>query len=145
MYASKPGSGKTGLKLNVLEQTYNFNFVTTADLEVFRRLLGSVVAHNNGGAPVSTSQSQLSEASSSKPQTPIPIATPYRSSPTPYSPGSVSNSGKKSGRFGPEIYSRVLIKHHELAELHRILVEGKQITEHEFWEGREVRASFRKS
>jgi transcription initiation factor TFIIH subunit 1 len=148
MFASKAGIPKKRLRLHEagLEVPYQFSFtspgpIAETELDNFKRLLAAVVSNNTD--PTSSGTSKPLRETNSIPSSPLPIpSTPYRASPSPYSPASSAGVSKKGGRFVPEIYSKVLIKNPQLAELHRILVEGKQITEQEFWEGREVKMIF---
>lgn len=147
MFSSKAGVPKKRLRLHVADQPepYQFSFtaapaVADAELEKFKSLLAAVVSANTLGAPVPSGP--LTPAAnlpgSPAPVAHTPLSSPYpRPSPSPYSRSS-SAGPSKDGRYGFEVYQKVLTKNPELADLHRALVESGQITEHEFWDGREV-------
>lgn len=143
MFASKPGVPKKRLRLHVAgqEEPYQFSFTSAGtiaenELDTFKKLLATVVSSNAETSNERSTAPNISKVQS--PAAPSTPRTPFRPSPNPYSRSSSATPSKSGGRFAPEIYSRVLTKHPDLAELHRILVEGKQVTEQEFWEGREV-------
>lgn len=149
MFASKPGVPKKRLRLHVADQPepFQFSFTSTpaiadAELEKFKSLLAAVVSANTSGPSTTTptpkpAGSPAPPASSPAAAVPSPYARP---SPAPYSRSPSAGPSRGGGRYNSDVYQRVLIKNSELADLHRVLVESGQITENEFWEGREVRS-----
>lgn len=147
MFCSKEGAAQVRLKLGVVgdEQGHNFSFsapppAAIQDREVFKRELSSIISRNRAALEKPTGLPGVSTAFSGPP-TPLHGAFPHLSRPlsrssTPSSipppPGFVGN---------PEHFrlcKQILLKTPELAALHLELVVGGQITEAEFWEGREV-------
>lgn len=146
LFCSKEGAAQVRLKLGVVgdDQGHNFTFTAppptaTQDRETFKRELSSIISHNRAALD----------------QTPGPgISTPFSGPPTPLhgvfphpsralsrdsTPRSITPLGAPAG--SPEDFrlrKQVLLKTPDLAALHLELVVGGQITEAEFWEGREV-------
>jgi len=145
MFSSKAGVTKKRLRLHVADQLEPFQFsftsppaVADAELEKFKSLLAAVVSANTSGSsgsapstprnpPVKLPGSPLPPTASNQPPRP----------PNPYGRSS-SAAPSKGGQYGSEVYQKVLTKNPELGDLHRSLVQSGQITEQEFWEGREV-------
>lgn len=140
MFSSKAGVPKKRLKLLVSDQPYQFSFtsppaVADAELEKFKSLLAAVVSSNTSNSGTMTP----STPKSSLPKLPGSPPTPSVSQPSPIPYSRSSSAGpSKGGRYSFEVYQKVLTKNPELADLHGALVESGQVTEHEFWEGREV-------
>lgn len=144
MFSSKAGVPKKRLRLHVngQEEPYQFSFtsppaIADQELEKFKTLLAAVVSYNTtGAAPPATSKTPNN--TSVTPGSPSPSIPTGRPSPSPYSRSPSSAPSRNGGKYSFEVYQKVLTKTPELAELHRELVESGQITEQEFWEGREV-------
>lgn len=107
--------------------------VAEAELAKFKSLLLEVITQNTaqGSVPIPSAAKTTTTPS---PSTPIP-----RPSPTPSYSRASSAAPSKSQPFPFEVYQRVLTRSPELASLHQELVQAGQITEEEFWDGREVR------
>ncbi|GJJ06326.1 hypothetical protein Clacol_000517 [Clathrus columnatus] len=142
LFCSKDGAAQVRLKLVVAgdEQGHNFTFLApniTAleEREVFKRELSTIISRNRSG--LETTPGHLGPPSPF-PSTPNalprgPQASPG-STPGPRTPVPIGSPGN------PEEFhlrKNILLKHPELATLHSDLVFGGQITEAEFWEGRE--------
>lgn len=150
MFSSKAGVPKKRLRLHVADQPepYQFSFtsppaVADAELEKFKSLLAAVVSANTAGfvglAPSTprNAPTKLLGGSPTPPLGPSTSSQPSRPSPTPYGRSS-SVVPLKGGQYSFDVYQKVLTKNPELADLHHVLVQSGQITEQEFWEGREV-------
>ncbi len=139
LFCTKEGVPKKKLKLNVNDndEAYMFHFTSPsalaeAELAKFKSLLLEVITQNTaqGSVPI---PSTVKTITPSRPSTPIP-----RPSPTPSFSRASSATPSKGQSFPFEVCQRVLTKSPELSSLHRELVETGQITEDEFWDGREV-------
>lgn len=149
MFSSKAGVPKKRLRLHVADQEepYQFSFtsppvVADAELEKFKSLLAAVVSANASGScgsAVSTPRTAPTKlpGSPAPPSTPSTSSQPPRPSPGPYGRSS-SAVPSKWGQYRFEVYQKVLTMNPGLADLHHALVQSGQITEQEFWEGREV-------
>ncbi len=142
LLVSKEGSAQVKLKLGLVgdDAGHTFQFTgpgtAVAEREAFKTELTNIIANNrNGGATVDFAVNHKNPS----PRT----ATPLLSVPASRA-GSVSSNGRASSSApsGPadDFHTRknVLLKNQELADLHKQLVMTGQITENEFWEGREV-------
>lgn len=145
LFCTKEGSAKKKLKLNAVDQedAYLFHFtaapaVAEAELATFKRLLLEVITQNTSKSAPTTAASGGSRASSASPASRATPSPASRASPVPAHSRSPSAGPSKNQPYSFEVYQKVLTKLPELAALHRDLVEGGQITETEFWEGREV-------
>lgn len=128
---------------------HNFTFtspVALAERESFKAQLTTIISNNRAAREAGALQS---------PQTSAPPApssangAAHRApAPTPSRPSTSRAESVSSTRGTPvndpvhdfRIRKKVLVKTPELAALHRELVMSGQITETEFWEGREVHA-----
>ena len=147
LFCSKEGAAQVRLKLGVVGDDQGHNFTFTApppaaiqDREVFKRELSSIISRNRGALEKPTGLPGVSTPFSG-PSTPLHGSFPRPSQ--PLSRGSTPSSiPPPPGLVGnPEEFrlrKQVLLKTPELAALHRELVMGGQITEAEFWDGREV-------
>ncbi|KAF8588721.1 BSD-domain-containing protein [Ramaria rubella] len=140
LFCSKEGAAQVRLKLGVVgdDQGHNFTFTApppaaTQDREVFKRELSSIISRNRAA---------LENASGPPSFLPTPVHAGFGRPPQPLSrgstPGSMTPTAGASG--SPEDFrlrKKVLLKTPELAALHLELVVAGQITEAEFWEGRE--------
>ncbi|KDQ21702.1 hypothetical protein BOTBODRAFT_211251 [Botryobasidium botryosum FD-172 SS1] len=129
---SKEGASKAKLKLLLSDNPdgYTFAFASPpptaeADLATFKVAITEMISNN--AAP------------------PVAPPTPSLPAPSPFPKGSPAPSYSRAGSATPgpppssefEVRKRVLTKMPALAALHRELVIGGQITESEFWEGRQ--------
>lgn len=154
LFSSKEGAPQTRLKVGLISDETGHNFTFTApqavavvERERFKTELSNIVALNRRGP----------DASVPPPITPIAAPpTPSASTPGPRPPltplarssvsraTSVASDARTPGTpvVDPtndfQLRIRVLLSDPELAQLHRELVLSRQITENEFWEGREV-------
>jgi len=140
------------LKIGVENDNNGHNFTFTSPLalterESFKAQLTTIISNNRAAREAGVLQS---------PQTSVPLApssaangaTQRAPAPTPSRPSTSRAESVSSTRGTPvndpvhdfRIRKKVLVKTPELAALHRELVMSGQITETEFWEGREVHA-----
>ncbi|KIJ49672.1 hypothetical protein M422DRAFT_777594 [Sphaerobolus stellatus SS14] len=144
LFCSKEGAAQVRLKLGLAGDDGGHNFTFTApaptatqDREFFKRELSIIISRNraaaeNAAAPTSTPG-------------PFPGTPPaFPRPPQPLSRGSTPGGARTplppSSPGNPEEFrlrKNVLMKNTDLAALHTELVLGGQITEAEFWEGRE--------
>jgi transcription initiation factor TFIIH subunit 1 len=129
---------------------HNFTFASPppqalTERETFKAQLTTIISNNRAARESGALQS---------PQTAVPGATPspngsaaHRApAPTPSRPSTSRAASVSSTRGTPvndpvndfRVRKKVLVKTPELGALHRELVVSGQITETEFWEGREV-------
>ncbi|KZS93922.1 hypothetical protein SISNIDRAFT_453637 [Sistotremastrum niveocremeum HHB9708] len=151
LFCSKEGAAQVRLKLNVLgdDQGHNFTFTShnaLAERDKFKQELTNIIGRNRASTvstPVSAAPSPL----------PLPTAKPKPTAHTPLqqpSPRAISSprhSSRANSRAPtappsrpPEDFrlrKKVLINNPDLATLHRELVIGGQISETEFWAGRD--------
>lgn len=146
LFCSKEGSPQVKLKLALVGNDAGHTFMFTApqatgsaEREVFKRELTMMISENRSNSS-STQQQQQQQQQSVAPGTPKNF--PVMSRATSVSSGRASSSGPSGASGVPDdlqLRKKVLVKNTELAKLHRELVLSGQITEPEFWEGREVR------
>lgn len=140
LFCSKEGAAQVRLKLVVVgdEQGHNFTFLAPGpaaleEREVFKRELSTIISRNRAG--FETAQNHPSPFAST------PNAYPRGPQPSPGSTPGPRTPVPAGSPLNPEEFhlrKNILLKHPELAALHSELVFGGQITEVEFWEGREV-------
>jgi transcription initiation factor TFIIH subunit 1 len=149
LFCTKEGAPKQRLKLNALDQPEPYMFqltspaaIAVAELATFKRLILEVITQNQnlsksviGAAPTTPTMTSPSSTPAATPK----VTPPTRASPAPAHSRASSAGPSKGQAYSFEVYQKVLTTIPELASLHRDLVEGGQITEAEFWEGREVR------
>ncbi|GBE80685.1 hypothetical protein SCP_0304040 [Sparassis crispa] len=150
LFCSKEGAAQTRLKLGVVgdDTGHNFTFtapqgVALAEREKFKNELTAIISRNRSGV--------ATPASAVPPGTPVP-ARPITHGHRPSvqasraSTSRAPSTGSDSHASGTPVNDptsefrlrkKVLLSNPELAALHRELVMGGQITENEFWEGRE--------
>ena len=160
LFCSKEGAAQVRLKIGLVgdDNGHNFTFmspqaIALTEREKFKEELTAIISRNRsmqdalqkalpkvpvaGIIPVSASPSPAA-------LTPKPIATPLRL------PGSRAASVVNERRHTPvltgndatsdfRLRKKVLMSNPDLGGLHRELVMSGQITEAEFWDGREVR------
>lgn len=150
MLASKPGSARTSLMLKFKDDVPAGGLLFTftgaakdADRQAVQDTLVPFVAANrasSAGTPVPAAAGTATGTGSAE-------ATPSGSTPvsTPGTPASVARKRKagdeveaKARRKANSLREAVLRKNPTLKLLHRELVIGKQISEEEFWDGREA-------
>lgn len=141
------------LKLGLVsdETGHNFTFtspqaVALSEREKFKTELTNIIARNRSAVPTpaptktpgTPALPSAGGSSVASPRPPIPGSRPSLSRAASVSSDSrATPSGDTPNDF--RIRKKVLLSTPELAVLHRELVIGGQITEAEFWEGREVR------
>ena len=141
------------LKIGLENDSNGHNFTFTSpppqaltERETFKAQLTTIISNNRAaresGVPPSPQTAVSAAASSAN-----GAAAHRASAPTPSRPSTSRAESVSSTRGTPvndpisdfRIRKKVLVKTPELAALHRELVVSGQITETEFWEGREVR------
>jgi TFIIH p62 subunit, N-terminal domain len=155
LFCSKEGAAQIRLKLGLVGDDTGHNFTFTSpqsvaykEREIFKKELTNIISRNRSVPNVITPRPPLNTSISSTPAisnapTPRSVAPPSRASAsrapsvssdgrTPIVPGSDPTSDFR-------LRKQVLVSNPELGALHRDLVMSGQITEAEFWEGREVR------
>jgi hypothetical protein len=156
LFCSKEGAAQVRLKLGLLGDDTGHNFTFTSpqpvaytEREQFKKELTNIISRNRSAQDASKplTSSTVTSASASAPAsgapTPRPLAIP--SHPSTSRAGSVS-SDRRSTPVIPgndaasdfRLRKKVLISNLDLGSLHRDLVMSGQITEAEFWDGREV-------
>lgn len=156
LFCSKEGAAQVRLKLGLLGDDTGHNFTFTSpqpvaytEREQFKKELTNIISRNRSAqdAPKPLASSTTTSASASAPApgapTPRPLAIP--SHPSTSRAGSVS-SDRRSTPVIPgndaasdfRLRKKVLLSNPDLGSLHRDLVMSGQITEAEFWDGREV-------
>lgn len=139
------------------EAGHNFTFtspqaVALAEREKFEAELTNIIAHNRTGTapppPGPTLAAVTPVPGTPTSARPRPVGTPARPTPqlsrasTSRAP-SVASDSRGTPVSDPthdfRLRKKVLLSTPDLAQLHRELVMGGQISENEFWEGREVK------
>ena len=152
LFCSKEGAAQVRLKLGLLgdENGHNFTFtspqpVAYTEREKFKKELTNIISRNRSVQDIqrpiiSVTPSAAVSSSVSNAPPPRPLAGPSTSraasvssgrGSTPVIPGNDSASDFR-------LRKKVLIGNTDLGALHRDLVMSGQITEAEFWDGREV-------
>ena len=127
---------------------HNFTFTSPnalAERESFKAQLTTIISNNRATREAGVLQSSMSIPAVSSSANGATRGAP---APSPSRPSTSRAESVSSTRGTPVndpvndfgIRKKVLVKTPELAALHRELVVSGQITETEFWEGREVRA-----
>ncbi|KAI5123068.1 hypothetical protein M0805_000502 [Coniferiporia weirii] len=147
LFCSKEGSAQVKLKLGLVGNDAGHTFMFTApqasaEREIFKTELTNIIGANRAATSNATAESALPTPRTSIPSPALKALTPHSTQPVSRA-ASVSSNGRASSSTpgGPtedfRIRKKVLVKNTELASLHRELVMSGQITESEFWEGRE--------
>lgn len=158
LFCSKEGAAQVRLKLGLVSDDAGHNFTFLApppaalvERERFKTELTNIISLNRRGVntsgsvppPVTPVSAQPpSNAPTPRPAIPISRASTSRAA-------SVASDSRQGGTptsdptHDYQLRIRVLLNNPELAALHRELVMSRQISENEFWEGREVLASLR--
>ena len=146
LFCSKEGAAQVKLKIGLVgdDTGHNFTFTSPQPLasterEKFKKELTNILSRNRSG---------LKPPVTAAPLTPISTALASRpllpSGPSASRAASVSSDGRTPILAGHDhasefrLRKKVLISNPELGSLHRELVMTGQITEAEFWDGREV-------
>ena len=161
LFCSKEGAAQVRLKLSLVgdDAGHNFTFtspqpVALTEREKFKQELTSIISRNRSALDVlprphisptnATSSVPLSAA-------PSPATFNAKTAPSPNRPPISRAASVASDRRATPVITggdpasefrlrkRVLLSNSELGALHRDLVMSGQITEAEFWDGREVR------
>jgi transcription initiation factor TFIIH subunit 1 len=150
LFCSKEGAAQVKLKLGLVgdDTGHNFTFtspqpVANTEREKFKKELTNIISRNRSGID-----------NTPKPPVTAAVTTPTSSAlaPRPLLPSkpstsraaSVSSDGRTSIIPGSDpasefrLRKKVLMSNPELGSLHRELVMSGQLTEIEFWDGREV-------
>ncbi|KAG6880215.1 hypothetical protein C0992_003879 [Termitomyces sp. T32_za158] len=129
LFCSKEGAPHVRLKLGLLHDDAAHNFTFTApppaahnERERFKTELTAIISRNRAHVPA------VPAATPTAPRTVAPLPVSRRSTPVIASTDPAADFRLR--RF-------VLVANPDLAQLHRDLVIGGQITEEEFWDGRE--------
>ncbi|KAI0318258.1 hypothetical protein OF83DRAFT_1057189 [Amylostereum chailletii] len=150
LFSSKEGAAQVRLKIGLVndEAGHTFTFISSqatalTERETFKTELSNIITQNRATPPTTL-------AHPSVPAVPSPHGpgTPRNQFPhTPYAStsraASVSSDARTPGTPSNDpvndfrLRKKVLLKNPELAALHRELVMSAQISESEFWEGRE--------
>jgi len=161
LFCSKEGAAQVRLKLGLYgdDNGHNFTFtspqaIAAAEREKFKQELTSIISRNRSAPEAMKPNAPPLTVSNSLPTS--ALQTPIASTPKPGVAPSrqvVSRAASDSSdrRATPVITGsdpasdfrlrkKVLMSNPELGTLHRDLVMSGQITEAEFWDGREVRA-----
>ena len=138
---------KLKLVLYSFSEGHTFTFtspapVATVEREQFKNEITNHISRNR----TARASGQLPTDASAAPATPNSFAAPPPRTPTKRPPGGTPRASSiASDRSGSgndvadyQLRKRVLLNAPELATLHRELVMTGQITENEFWDGREV-------
>ncbi|KAH9949597.1 hypothetical protein B0H21DRAFT_727583 [Amylocystis lapponica] len=149
LFCSKEGSAQVRLKLGLVADDAGHNFTFTApqvvaltEREKFKTELTNIISRNRIGPATPTVQQSgppiiaaPSNVSTPRPLMPAPVASTSRAVSVGDSRASGTPANDPSSDY--RLRKKVLLNSPELAALHRELVMGGQITENEFWEGRE--------
>lgn len=156
LFCSKEGAAQVRLKIGLVSDDAGHNFTFTAsqpialvEREKFKTDLTNIIGVNRRGTntsgtapPPITPISAHPPSNAPSPRPPVPLSRPSASR----APSVAASDSRQPGTpvSDPtkdyQLRIRVLLSNSELAALHRELVMTRQITENEFWEGREVNA-----
>ncbi|GLB37585.1 putative TFIIH p62 subunit, N-terminal domain [Lyophyllum shimeji] len=149
LFCSKEGAAQVRLKLGLLndETGHNFTFISPppvayTERERFKKELTTIISRNRASQDVKPPVAAVTPAFVSTPSTPLPAVVPP---PPSVSRAASVSSDRRSTPVIPgndptsdfRLRKKVLIGNPELGQLHRDLVMSGQITEAEFWDGRE--------
>lgn len=151
LFSSKEGAAQVRLKIGLVgdDTGHNFTFtspqpVALTEREAFKRELTTIIGRNRSIQDVATPQAP---ASASVIPSAVSLSRPKlfpSSHPSSSRAASVSSDARTPGTpindpiHDFRLRKKVLVNNPELAALHRELVITGQITEAEFWDGREV-------
>jgi hypothetical protein len=153
LFCSKEGAAQVRLKLGLIgdDSGYNFTFISPQSVayterEKFKKELTNIISRNRSSLdvalrpPVTAPMPTSAHASNaptrrtlapSRPSTSRAASVSSDRKTTPVIPGNDPASDFR-------LRKKVLMNHPDLGSLHRDLVISGQITEAEFWDGREV-------
>ncbi|KAF8124951.1 hypothetical protein EV363DRAFT_1353200 [Boletus edulis] len=156
LFCSKEGAAQVRLKLGLVNDDagHNFTFTTTpqevaySERETFKTELTNIISRNrsSGVLAAASAQTPKGPVTAASTLTPSKAATPAALPASRASTSratSVVSDGRTpilSGQDAATVFrlrKRVLFANPELLALHKELVMGGQITEAEFWDGRE--------
>jgi transcription initiation factor TFIIH subunit 1 len=139
LFCSKEGAAQVKLKLGLVRDDAGHNFTFTSpqavaysEREKFKKELTNIISRNRSG--INNTPRPPVTAAPSTPSSSAFISRPASTTNEirpPVPPGNDSTSEFR-------LRKKVLMSNLELATLHRELVMSGQITEAEFWDGREV-------
>ncbi|KAG6837512.1 hypothetical protein H0H93_008437 [Arthromyces matolae] len=138
LFCSKEGAAQVRLKLGILQDEAGHNFTFTSppplaytEREAFKKELTAIISRNRAqeSAVPSTPSTSTNAVVSNAP-------TPRQIAPIPTSRRTTPITGTDAASDF-RLRKIVLVANRDLAQLHRDLVIGGQITEEEFWDGRE--------
>jgi transcription initiation factor TFIIH subunit 1 len=151
LFSSKEGAAQVRLKIGLENDSNGHNFTFTSppplaltERETFKAQLTTIISNNRAARETGVLPSPQTGVVAAAPS---PNGAAHRApAPTPSRPSTSRAESVSSTRGTPvndpindfRIRKKVLVKTPELASLHRELVMSGQITETEFWEGREV-------
>lgn len=107
----------------------------SGEREVFKTELTMMISENRSNSSAQQQKVQQQDGVANG----TPRSFPAVSRATSVSSGRASSLGPSGAPDDLQLRRKVLVKNADLAKLHRELVLSGQITEAEFWEGREVR------
>ncbi|KAH9953425.1 hypothetical protein BGW80DRAFT_1410997 [Lactifluus volemus] len=149
LFSSKEGAAQVRLKIGLENDSNGHNFTFTSPValterETFKAQLTTIISNNRAAREAGVSQTPQTSAPTTASS---PNGAAHQRTPAPGpSRASTSRAESVSSTRGTpvndpvndfRIRKKVLVKTPELAALHRELVMSGQITETEFWEGRE--------
>ena len=152
LFSSKEGAAQVRLKIGLENDNNGHNFTFTSappvaltEREMFKAQLTTIISNNR--AARETGAVQPPQAGVQIPTSSSNGAIRRAPAPAPSRPSDSRAESVSSHRGTPvndpindfHVRKKVLLNTPELAALHRELVMSAQITETEFWEGREVR------
>lgn len=159
LFCSKEGAAQVRLKIGLFsdEAGHNFTFaspqaVALVEREKFKTELTNIIGKNRASTTTSTGTPNRLPGTPGVPatpstpghvQTPRPALAVSRAASSSRAPSVASDSRGPGTPIGDpttdfRLRKKVLVSTPELAQLHRELVMTGQISENEFWEGREV-------
>ncbi|KDQ57793.1 hypothetical protein JAAARDRAFT_687589 [Jaapia argillacea MUCL 33604] len=148
LFCSREGAAQVRLKVGLVNDDAGHNFTFTSpqpisltERENFKRELTTIIGRNRGAIDATPARTPLA----STPGTPnptvsrptVPLPRPSTSRAVSVSSGSTPVPSGNDATTDFRLRKKVLVGNPDLATLHRELVVTGQITEAEFWEGRE--------
>jgi len=151
LFCSKEGAAQVRLKLGLFsdDNGHNFTFISPqavaySEREKFKKELTTIIGRNRTAAE-NAAKRPVTALNASNLSTPKPTTVPPSRASSSRAASVTSDTGISPIIPGNDpasdfrLRKTVLLNNPDLASLHRELVIGGQITESEFWEGREVR------
>lgn len=144
LFCSKEGSPQVKLKLALVgnDAGHTFQFTSpqaVAEREVFKKELTNIIGINraNGTAALGPVPA-IPKANGTPSVPPVARSVPLSRATSVLSNDRASSVAPPGASDDFRLRKKVLVKNAELAALHKELVMSGQITESEFWDGREV-------